>query len=330
MSSTGPDRNAPTVAAQAADWLARVQSEAATGEDWLALEAWLAEAPEHRAAFEQAELAWASIDEDRAAVAAGLAPDAPAPGVVDLVARRTPTRRNWIGLAGAVAAVLVAAVLGLWTLRSPPMQVYVTAPGQPRVVRLADGSVIAMNGGSRLRVRIDDRVRRVVMEDAEAAFDVVRDADRPFTVEAGDRRVRVVGTEFNVRHDADALVVVTVRRGVVQVAPQDGGPAVRLTPGTQLVHRQGAAASSVRRVSADDAFAWRDGRVVARDRRLEELVAELNRQIEQPIRVEGAARDLRFSGVLTVRGRDAAVRDLEALLPVRATREGEEIRLVSR
>lgn len=329
MSSTGPDIDA-RIAATAADWLARVQSEDATGDDWLALEAWLAEAPEHRAAFERAELLWSTLDEDRAEIAAGLAPDEPSGDVVDLTARRPGGRRlGWTAPLGAVAAVLIAAVVGLWVLRAPPMQVYSTAPGQTRTIRLDDGSTIALNGGSTVRVRLDSRQRRVVMEHAEAAFDVSRDPARPFTVEAGDRQVRVVGTQFNVRHDP-AAVVVTVRRGVVQVSGRGGGDPVRLTPGTQLTQLSGAATPVVRTVSVDDAFAWQAGRVVARDRRLGDVVADLNRQLARPIGIEGAAAEIRFTGVIAVSDRDAAVRDLEALLPVRATREGQEIRLVSR
>ena len=56
------------------------------------------------------------------------------------------------------------------------------------------------------------------MADAEALFDVAHDVRRPFLIGVGDRQVRVVGTEFNLRH-RDDQVDLTVRRGIVEVRP---------------------------------------------------------------------------------------------------------------
>lgn len=332
MTPQDPAQKAQAVRDQAIAWLVRVESDAADEGDWLGLEAWLAEAPEHREAFEALELMSAAFADQADLIAPGLASDQ-ADGVADLVARRAGpvlSRRTWITAGVSAAAAVLAGVIGLSVMGQPTTTLYEAERGHPRTVRLDDGSTIGLNGGSTVRVRFERGARRVYMDNAEAAFDVARDPARPFIVEAGDRRVQVLGTEFNVRSTGET-VTVTVRRGVVQVGAQEGdGPVARLTAGKELTHRRGSPASSIRDVAPDDAFAWKAGRLVCRDRRLGDIVADLNRQLPTPIIVEGRAADLRFSGVLIVEDEASVLQALQAYLPVKAARVNGAIRLESR
>src|SRR3546814_11350330 len=77
--------------------------------------------------------------------------------------------------------------------------------------------------------------RDVVLERGRAQFDVAHAPQRPFTVHAGPGTVRAVGTQFQVRHQDDAVQVILLE-GVVEVsAPAAGGKDRRhstiLTPG---------------------------------------------------------------------------------------------------
>ena len=151
---------------------------------------------------------------------------------------------------------------------------------------LADGTHVDLDAASRLSVRFSPQLRRVAMDDGEAVFNVTPDASRPFVITVGDRTVRVVGTEFDVRHRGGSIAV-TVSRGVVEVAPRDTGlnPA-RLTPGNRLDHQEGAVESAVSTVSADDVFSWRTGKLIYRHRPLSEVVADLNAQFAKPVQLK--------------------------------------------
>src|ERR1700749_4903085 len=50
------------VAEEAASWFARLQGEAATGDDWLAFERWLAASPAHAKAYDRLEGLWVDLD----------------------------------------------------------------------------------------------------------------------------------------------------------------------------------------------------------------------------------------------------------------------------
>ena len=310
---------------QAVAWLSRLDAPEAADADWLALADWLEAAPENRDAFDRAERLSSEI--------AALAPDlvrgldaARATPIIPAAPRRARRRgaplRRWAWAAAGLAAAACLVVVVAPGLQPAPIQTYQTAKGQTRVVALADGTQIALNSDTRLSVRLERQVRNVEMARGEAAFSVAHDTARPFLIAAADRRIRVVGTEFNVL-DAEGLVRVTVRRGIVGVTPVSASAddtGVLLHAGDQLEHRTGQQVSAVHRVDPEVAFAWRSGNLVYRDQPLREVVGDLNRYFTTPVRVTGSAADLKFSGVLMVDTEDAVVRRLQAFLPISVDR----------
>lgn len=314
----------------AADFVARVHADDASEGDWLDLEVWLSAEVAHRRAYDRAEALWFELDEVRAAIVPGLADDVPVANVVDLPARlrrKAPGPLRW----AAAAAVVALALSGTLLLTSQKPETFTTKAGETISLALNDGTRINLNGSSKLSVRMDRNTRRVVMGDAEAAFDVAADANRPFLIEVGDREIRVVGTEFNVgRHDQ--RTVVTVRRGVVEVRPlkgDNGQPHARLTPGSQLVAVDGEQATLVHAVDTEAAFAWRSGRLIYADAPIANVAADLSRRFSKPIRVAPDAARVRFSGVLVLDSENAVLTRLQALSPIVATDEPTEIILRS-
>jgi transmembrane sensor len=294
----------------AADWVVRLHEEGADEGDWLAFEAWLNASAGHRAAFDSAEALWTEINTRAEEIAEALEHDARERG------------RWWARTAsGALAAAAIIALLAPFGARLMPVPsvAYATETGQRRSLQLADGSRVDLNSGSSIRVTVGRGRRDVVMNDAEAAFDVVHDPAHPFIIHAGDQTIQVVGTQFDVSH-RDGMISVTVRRGVVQVASREGGAPVALTPGQQLRHYEGANGSVVAQVSADDAFAWRQGRLICRDEALSDVAANLNHAFRTPIRIaDNQTAALRFSGVLTVDDEASTLKRLTSLLPLSAT-----------
>jgi transmembrane sensor len=304
--------------AAAADWVVRLRAPEAGETDWLAFEAWLAAAPPNREAFDAAQRLWMEVDARREDLAAAVEAGSGG-GMSPRSAARAwrPTALGALAVAAGLALLAPLAANLAGGLTAPKATVYATTKGERRTLWLADGTRVDMNSDSRLSVRMAAGRREVTMEGAEAAFDVTHDAARPFVIHAGDQAVRVVGTQFDVAR-RDGRIAVTVRRGVVRVSAASGAGAVSLTPGLQLRHREGAADSTiVEEVSADDAFAWRDGRLIYRDAALGDVVDDLNHYFDRPIRLDAGAAALRFSGVLTVDDEARTLGRLTALLPLK-------------
>lgn len=297
---------------EAAAWVVRLQDEEAGETEWLSFDAWLAQSPAHAAAYDRALALWHEIGH-RAPALKRLLGHAPA---------SVASRRSWPLFAGAALAAALA--LG-WFLQSPPpsapaLEIFQTAKGEHKTAALADGSHIDLASATRLSVSLAAAERRVTLDEGEAIFDVAPDAARPFIITAGDRRVRVVGTEFDVRRRGDQLSV-TVRRGVVEVAPLDSAQgAVRLMPGDRVDHVIGSTASRTGTASADDVFAWRTGHLVYRDRPLSEVAADLNAQFAKPVSLaDRKTAETLFSGVLVLDDEDAVVHRLTLLAPLWST-----------
>jgi len=313
------------VAEEAATWFVRLQGETASSDDWRAFERWLGASPANAQAYERLESLW--VDLDYAPVTRELG------GRPLLAARRRgrsrgASRRALFGGGLAIAAGLVVAVgVGLWPASSVSTQAYGTAPGETRQIVLADGTRIRLNAASNITVRLERGARRVRMADAEATFDVAHDPARPFLISVGDRQVRVVGTEFNLRHRADK-VRLTVRRGVVEVRPMNApeGEPLRVTVGQELTHIEGEVGSVLKVSDPETAFAWTSGQLIYRDQPLSEVAADLSRRFAIPVRTADAGTaSLRFSGVLVTDSEQDVLRRLQAYAPVRVERTSTAI-----
>ena len=319
--SGGREANHDTLHDQAIAWLVRVQSDAATAEDWNGLTDWLDLGPEHQAAFNDVEQLSEALSRDASQIAPRVRP--PSGQVVAF----TPRRRAWVRgvMTLAAAAACLAVVPFVWGSYQGQATTYRTGVGEVRALVLADGTHIRLDAGSTMTVRLGWTARRVTLGEAEAAFDVAKDPHRPFVITVGDQEVKVVGTEFNIRH-YDKKTVVTVRRGVVQVRQPDLGPQpiAVLRPGDELRHAEGVPGSVRAKVEPNAAFAWTEGRLEVHDQPLSEIVAYLNRRYPVPIRVGEVAGRRRFSGVLNLGAQDELARRLAAYCGLTVHRAGHE------
>jgi transmembrane sensor len=295
----------------AADWLARLAAPDLTQDELARFDAWLAE-PANAQAYD-------------AALAVTLELQAAAPAVLRDLGAAPPHRsrastRGWLIAGGMAAAAALAIALTPFSLIAPQAQAYNTAKGEHRTLTLADGSTVDLNAGSRLQVSLGAHERRVVMGEGEAVFDVAHDAARPFVIAAGDRNVRVVGTRFDVRR-RDGKLSVSVERGLVEVDPADGAPGrgFRLHPGQRLDHLEGAPDVALSAIDPLQVESWKTGRLIYRDRPLSEVVADLNQQFAQPIRIEDPTlAATKVSGVLVLDDQAAVIRRLALLAPIKA------------
>lgn len=301
----------------AAAWVVRLQADDLTADDALGFDAWLSESPANAQAYDAA-LSVAQVYETHAPEIALELPRA---------RREMAMPRRYAMAGGAIAAVLAVAVVVAPMRRTDAVDVYQTANGEHRTVTLADGSTVDLNAASRMEVSFSPNGRNVVLAEGEAIFDVAHNADRPFVIAAGDRTVRVVGTQFDVRR-RDGKLSVTVARGAVEVRPVAGatGAAYRLHPGQRLDHQEGLATASLTTAEPAEVLGWRARRLVYRGAPLSEVVADLNDQFATPIRVENPElAKAPISGVLILDDQDAVIRRLALLVPVRTVRSGQEI-----
>ncbi|WP_206859598.1 FecR family protein [Lysobacter changpingensis] len=305
---------------QAEAWMARLMAPDCTPADRAAFEDWLAQSPRHIEAWlevERVQALSAQLQSDEMVRAAARA------------VRRAPAitaRRAWIP--AAAAAMLVVAVAAIWWRYEPESTVvpqhYATAMGEQSEVTLADGTVVLLDTGTQLTAMFDSRERLVELAKGRAQFVVGHDEQRPFRVKAGPSTVRDIGTTFQVAH-RDGAVDVGLLEGRVDVSAKGDRNVATLSPGEQVRVDANGRIGPKAPLDVTGARAWPQGDLVFRERRLDELLIEMNRYSKQQVRLaDPALGGLVVSGVFHAGDQDALVAVLERGWSLRAERRGAD------
>jgi ferric-dicitrate binding protein FerR (iron transport regulator) len=198
-------------------------------------------------------------------------------------------RHPLLWLAAALLLLVVFAFLLRQFVVEPvamPTLLVETAPSEKRILELSDGSVVTLNGSSRLEFVETDRERRVRLS-GEAFFEVTRQVTRPFIIACGETRVRVLGTSFLVRAYADEpeqqLFVV---EGAVSWGKADEvlAPMV-LTAGMAGKYDKEQAILEEVKIREDNMLSWKSDTLVFSDTRMADVVHDLEQHFGIEIEV---------------------------------------------
>ena len=300
-----------TVRDEAARWFVRLQEPLISADEQQRFDAWLNQHPQHRDEFQLLQGLWTAADL------------LPAPRLKALV--ETPStrreRRPLRRYAVAASVLVVALGLGLFSGLNHPggyHAEFATALGERKHVALPDGSVIDLNSRSRLQVRFEQDRRLIELSEGEAMFSVQHDTARPFVVETGSGKVTVTGTRFDVRRDATQTRV-AVEQGTVKVQGRNApdNAFINLTAGFGTpVDAEGKVAAAYA-VNPVELTAWRSGKLVFNNASLSEVVAEVSRYRDKPLKVANTTvANLRLTSVFKSDNTDALLKALPNILPV--------------
>jgi len=311
---------------QAEAWLARLLAPDCSVQDRAAFEDWLAQSPQHIDDYFEAEsvhaMAGALASDDLLRAAARQARRTAG----EDIARR---RRRLVTAMSSIAATLALALgAAHWLTRTPvvPIEQYVTTVGEQRTVVLQDGTTMLLDTDSSVTTRYGQRDRVVAVERGRVQFTVGHDPQRPFMVEAGPGIVRDIGTTFQVSRIGEEVRVGLIEGAVVVAAARDGSQrnSSTLAPGEQVAIDAAGALQPKQVLDLAVAEAWPRGDLVFKERRLDQLLAEMNRYSQTQLRLADPQLGvLTVSGVFHIDDQQALVTALERGWSLRAERLGE-------
>jgi ferric-dicitrate binding protein FerR (iron transport regulator) len=190
------------------------------------------------------------------------------------VSSRRGVRR--VAIAAAISLLLVCASTSIDMSETRRIE---TQAREVKHVPLSDGSVVHLNGLTKISIVFSGRERLVHLFEGEAVFEVAKDSARPFVVRTNLVDATAVGTRYGVAIDDG--VTTTVSEGVVKVGQRGGGPGGRtitVSAGQELHTVGGSSVSSSKRnVDSERKLSWSSGWLVFRDDTLEDAAAALNR-----------------------------------------------------
>jgi transmembrane sensor len=259
---------------------------------------------------------------------------------------------RWAIPLAAAALIAIGIGVGARGVLSPRPEAVQTFLRVNERQALPDGTLVELKDGSQIELAFSANERRVRLS-GEAHFNVTK-SPVPFIVHAGAVMVRAVGTEFNVRADAEAVdVLVTEGKVAVQyvaegaappdpaagpdkdpvlagaaVAGPDADGSLILAGQRAIVRIAGRADVEVHPVTAEEtqvALAWKAPRLQFYDTPLSVAIDEFNRR--NRVRIVLESRELGavpIGGAFRIDNVDNFVRLLEATLDVRAVRHGDD------
>lgn len=158
---------------------------------------------------------------------------------------------------------------------------------------LADGTKVWMNSDSKVEFPtiFTGKERRVRLQ-GEAYFQVQRNEKMPFRIEVNGIEVAVLGTSFNIQAYGE-LMYTTLVEGAVALKVK--GDTFHLSPGEEAKVDQGKV--KVQKVDVYEKIAWKEGKFVFREKRLEEVMEILGRWYDVEILYQNTVvKELHFTG----------------------------------
>ncbi len=301
----------------ALSWIARLRSNAATDADRGDFALWLAQDASNQRAMDEMLDMWDDLGSVKAM---------PIPLHREEIAAN---RGDWLAGSMAIAASFVLAFF-LWPASSSMEKElqFQTAIGERSTYTLADDSVVTLNTNSKISVKYSKHHRSIKLIHGEAFFEVAKNPERPFEVNAGAAKVTALGTAFNILRKTDRADI-TVTEGVVRVTElgDTGGRA----PAIEVVHVNEYLIASNRGLEASGSIdtashiAWQSGNLIAKEMNLRDLVEQLQRY--RKIRILLSDRDIAamtISGVFELDQPDSILHALELSLNLQVVELGED------
>jgi len=264
------------------------------------VEAWRRESAENEKIFKELQFAWSAI---------------PALNEMEQfnsfeALKKVNPRLNeasgirWISVLQRAAAVLILPLLvyaayitlsngSLKQLSSvkPIMQTISSRQGTVSQVTLADGTQVWLNSGSSLQfpLRFTGEKREVKLT-GEGFFEVAKNKNQPFIINANELNVEVLGTSFNVvSYDDESVSEVILVTGEVKLSAESDSKIKQygsMHPGQRVIYTKKTQEVIYQEVDVEKYIAWRNGELLFRDDSMGEVIKRLSRWFNVEISVK--------------------------------------------
>ena len=223
--------------------------------------------------------------------------------------------------AAAIVIILSVSYFSYWrgesNLKESFANVIIEAPlGSRTKLNLPDGSMVWLNGGSRIVYSqgfgVDDRT---IQMQGEGYFEVKRNEKLPFSVKTKDLQVNVLGTKFNFRNYTDDVeAIVSLLEGKVALTNLiKEGRELTMAPNERVILNKINGTMTMERIDPQNATVWTSGYLFFDEELLPDIIKELERSYNVRIQIDNdSLKKFRFYGNF-VRRDQSIVEVLEVL-----------------
>jgi transmembrane sensor len=242
---------------------------------------------------------------------------------------------------GIAAALFIGLFIGFYinSLQPKSEPVYYSAhspKGSVSEMILPDGTVIFLNADSRIRYTMEGEngVREVFLT-GEAWFDVAKNLKKDFIVHTPFYKVKVTGTQFNIKaYEGDNEVITTLEEGQVIIQSSENiklAEDIVLKPGEQAVLSKSSKEFIIRNVNTKWFTSWKDNKLIFINTSLRELVVLLERRYGVEIEVINKdILDFHFDGTIKNESIIEIMEIMKKALPIDYKITGQKIEITGK
>lgn len=193
-------------------------------------------------------------------------------------------RLVWLKIAAAIAVIIMMGFLVKYMVNikdsTGPVLAEIVTTDSVKVFYLSDKTRISLNKNSRFTYpeKFTDSLRIVSLA-GEAFFEVTADSHKPFIIQAGQTKTRVLGTSFNIKaHEKDEDVQVTVVSGKVQLEIENNTETqpVMLDAGDEVFYNKNSASIKKQKSKNTDFMWWKKHNL---EREVKQLLKKVKKRI---------------------------------------------------
>lgn len=283
--------------------LAKFMAGEANPEEIAALEEWRKAKPTNNELFQQLKSDWKNMDQMNARFDVDKAWNRLNNKITAESPETTPTAvksariivKHWLTPMRIAASFLLFALIGGTLLilanKVETIQITATVDEPGKSYTLPDGSVVELNSDAKLRYskKFGKNNREIILI-GEAFFDIKHDQSKPFVIQAGDARIRVLGTSFNVNaNTTNKDVEVFVTSGLVELSEKRNEDNRQLIqPGNiGILHNKEITVAP----ADENSLAWKTGVLVFNETPLDEAIVLLGKFYKVPVVLKGDGMD---------------------------------------
>ena len=237
--------------------------------------------------------------------------------------RRLPLK--WVARIAGLALVLAGTWLFMtFFIQNSSVQIteVSTMKGEKKEILLPDGTRVTLNGSSLLRhpERFAGEIREIWFE-GEGYFSVAKNRVKPFVINSGEARVKVLGTAFNLRsRSSETHIKIAVTEGKVAFSERDAESAPTLLTAGEQAELDIKTKKIAKSETANENFlAWKTGKIVFKNTPLARVAADLSEYYQTPVVVQSdSVGVLEFTSVFDRVALEDALRIIELSMKVKA------------
>lgn len=195
---------------------------------------------------------------------------------------------------------------------------------------LPDGSSIAIDAKSKIKIKYVNNKREVVLYSGQAMFNVKKDAQRPFVITSGQTAIEVVGTRFEVSNIEDTTTV-SVLNGKVKVGYmatlfQEPRNISFLTQGQKMAVSNSGQVTYLGKTNLDEIASWVNDELIFRKITLQNAFKHFARYQDIEVIFENKeAGNKLFSGKFHTNDIDTFIFAIQKIYPIQIIKENKRI-----